>query len=450
MNRTNWLVPAILLSVVLSAHAQGVGKGKREPIDPAGIARLVADSGGNAQVTVTTPRAPLASSARRPARSSAFSEQAARAVSDDAKKSRAAEFLDEPTAASSASPTSPRELERGRASPRTGRAGRTSPTKQVYRGVPVFAGELQIPLRCLGRARRPSTAPSCPSIARRPQSPTRSAEEAGKTAVAKVRGRPRAARPSSSAAETDAARLPRGPGQGRRRRRTTWRGRSRSADGVDVREFVYVDAHTRQVHRPDHRHPRRQDPPRLRRRGRHGAGAQLPGNAVLGRRRRLPDRHHRSRQHDPGLGGDLRPVLDRLRPRLLRRRRRDHGLDLQSRQRLSERVVERDLHLVLPGHHHRRRHRPRVGPRLHRSTPHNLIYAVAAGRAQRVVLRHLGRDGRPPQRPRRRHAGRAAHGERLHGVHAARRPTVTINTPAAIAGVKAAGTAAFGPDARSP
>ena len=58
----------------------------------------------------------------------------------------------------------------------------------------------------------------------------------------------------------------------------------------------------------------------------------------------------RGRQHDPGLGGDLRPLLQCLRPRFLRRRRRHDGLDLQPWLQLSERVLERGVHLVLPGH----------------------------------------------------------------------------------------------------
>ena len=42
---------------------------------------------------------------------------------------------------------------------------------------------------------------------------------------------------------------------------------------------------------------------------------------------------------------------------------------------------------------------------------------VAAGRAQRVVLGHLGRDGRPDQRRRHRLAGAGPHGRRLLDAH---------------------------------
>ena len=52
MTQTTWLMPAILLSVALSAQAQGAGNGKRAAIDPDGVARLVNDSNGTAQVSV--------------------------------------------------------------------------------------------------------------------------------------------------------------------------------------------------------------------------------------------------------------------------------------------------------------------------------------------------------------------------------------------------------------
>ena len=54
MNRTTGLVPLVILTMALapSTQAQGRARGKREPIDPAGISRLIADSGGSAQVSV--------------------------------------------------------------------------------------------------------------------------------------------------------------------------------------------------------------------------------------------------------------------------------------------------------------------------------------------------------------------------------------------------------------
>ena len=66
--------------------------------------------------------------------------------------------------------------------------------------------------------------------------------------------------------------------------------------------------------------------------------------------------------------------------------------------RLPERQLERHHDELLQRRHLRRRRRTRVGPRLHRvhQRPH---LPVAAGCAQRVLLRHLGRDRRPDQRP---------------------------------------------------
>ncbi len=69
---------------------------------------------------------------------------------------------------------------------------------------------------------------------------------------------------------------------------------------------------------------------------------------------------------------------------LIRRRRRDHGFDLQSRRQLPERIVERLLHLVLPGHHDGRRHRPRMDARVHRVHGRPDL-RLAVGRAQRSL-----------------------------------------------------------------
>ena len=59
---------------------------------------------------------------------------------------------------------------------------------------------------------------------------------------------------------------------------------------------------------------------------------------------------------------------------------------------------------------------PRVGSRVH-AVHARPDLPVAAGRAQRVLLGHLGRDGRPDQRARHRRAGRGTHGRRLLHAH---------------------------------
>ena len=100
-------------------------------------------------------------------------------------------------------------------------------------------------------------------------------------------------------------------------------------------------------------------------------------------------------------------------------------------------------HELLQRRHLRRRRRARVGSRVH-AVHARPDLPVAAGSAQRVLLGHLGRDGRPDQRRRHRLPGRGTHGR-----EPARRtpppiPVLMINTPAD-AGDCAAGAAQFGP-----
>ncbi len=114
--------------------------------------------------------------------------------------------------------------------------------------------------------------------------------------------------------------------------------------------------------------------------------------------------------------------------------------------RLPQRELERHDHQLLQRRHLRRRRRPRVGPRLHRVHPRPDL-PVAVRCPQRVLLRHLGRDRRPDQRPHGRRRGRH-HAKRTGGpvlhVHPRRRP-LDINSPASVAGPCNAAPAAFGP-----
>ena len=93
-----------------------------------------------------------------------------------------------------------------------------------------------------------------------------------------------------------------------------------------------------------------------------------------------------------------------------------HGI-FDRGDRLPERVLERDVHVLLPGRHRRRHGRPRVGPRLHPVHPQPHL-RVAAGRAQRGLLRHLGGGGGPHQRARDGHPGPAARRHRVLRLHA--------------------------------
>ena len=87
-----------------------------------------------------------------------------------------------------------------------------------------------------------------------------------------------------------------------------------------------------------------------------------------------------------------------------------------------------------------------MGPRLHRVHQRPDL-PVAVRRAQRVVLRHLGRDRRPDQRPRGR--GRGRHRASVPTGCAPRTPPrcppLRINAPAAIAKDCLTGGASFGP-----
>ncbi len=121
-----------------------------------------------------------------------------------------------------------------------------------------------------------------------------------------------------------------------------------------VREFIYVDAHTGKFIDRISGTPDALESARLRCPEPDGAGTQLSSNPFWVEGRPVPDRRaSKPNNMIVGLGRDLRPLLQRIRPRLLRRRGRDDGFDLQSRQRLPERVVERRVHLVLPGHDQR-------------------------------------------------------------------------------------------------
>ena len=175
-------------------------------------------------------------------------------------------------------------------------------------------------------------------------------------------------------------------------------------DGAGVRELVYVSAQTGKVlERISGIHDE------LRRRAYDGhdlafAPNNYPNGVYWLEGQRYPTASEEANNMITSLEGDLRLLRERLRPRLLRRRGRHDGRHLRPRLRLPERLVERHVHLVLPGHHHRRRHRARVGARVHAVHARSHL-RVAARRAQRGVLGHLGRDRRSHQRARRRRPG---------------------------------------------
>jgi len=96
MTRATGLVPLVVLSMALapSTQAQRRAKGKREPIDPAGIARLIADSGGGAQVSVSEATGAARFVRTAPGEALGLLKQAERAASSDAKKDQSTRFFE--------------------------------------------------------------------------------------------------------------------------------------------------------------------------------------------------------------------------------------------------------------------------------------------------------------------------------------------------------------------
>lgn len=240
MPRTIRLVPLVVLSIAFSppAQAQGRAKGKREPIDPAGIARLIADSGGNAQVSVHEATGAARFVRMAPGKKLGLLKQAARAATDEAKKGRSAEFLEAYGSIFGIASVAA-ELKEVRVA-RDHQGGTHITYQQVYRDIPVFAGELRSHFDASDELVAVNGT-FVPEILVDPN-PSRSAEEAVKTAVAKVEADLGRAGQLSEAGTTllvfreGLAKGVAGPNH------LAWQ--VEVADGDSVREFVYVDAHT--------------------------------------------------------------------------------------------------------------------------------------------------------------------------------------------------------------
>jgi Zn-dependent metalloprotease len=238
MSRTTWLAPAVLLSVALAAQAQGNGNGKREANDPAGVARLVSDSGGDAQVSVNGATGAARFVRVAPGRKLGLQRSAARAASDDAKKNRSADFLSDYASVFGITSVAG---EFGEARVSKDRHGGTHVTrKQVYQGLPVFGAELKAHFDAADEMVAVNGT-FIPGIAVNPR-PTRSSDEAGRAAVAMVRadiGRTALL----SARQTTLMVFREGLAKGvDGANHLAWQ--VEVGNGMDVREFVYLDAHT--------------------------------------------------------------------------------------------------------------------------------------------------------------------------------------------------------------
>ncbi len=235
--------PLLVLSLVLStqAQAQGPGRSKQPPIDPAGIARLVADSGGSADVTVHDATGAARFVRTSPGRKLGIQRQAARAVSDDAKKGRAAEFLANYGSIFGITSVAG-ELREVRVT-KDRQQGTHITYQQLHQGVPVFAAELRVHFDASDELVAVNGT-FIPQIAVNPD-PTRSADDATRTAVAKVEADLERAGQLSAAGTTllvyreGLAKGVAGPNH------LAWQ--VEVSDGASVREFVYVDAHSGKV-----------------------------------------------------------------------------------------------------------------------------------------------------------------------------------------------------------
>jgi Zn-dependent metalloprotease len=240
MSRAIRFVSPVVLSIAFLplAWAQGRAKGKHEPIDPAGIARLVEDSGGNVEVSVHdatgAARFVRATRGQRLGRP----RQAARAASADAKKEQSAEFLQSYGSVFGIANVSSELKDMRTAKDRQG--GTHITYQQVYDGLPVFGGELRSHFNASDElvAVNGTFVPDIlvDSI------PRRTADEAGRTALAKVERELGAARKLSVAGATllvfreGLAQGVDGPNH------LAWQ--VEVTDRAGVREFVYVDAQT--------------------------------------------------------------------------------------------------------------------------------------------------------------------------------------------------------------
>jgi Zn-dependent metalloprotease len=233
---------AVSLALAYSAQgqAQSLSTAQREARDPAAVARLVADSGGNVQVSIhDATGAARFVWAPQGGRLGAASRTGA--MTEAAKRERSIQFL---ATYGSAFGVSNAASELAVSRVETDRLGATHIThKQMYQGLPVFGAELKTHFDAAGQLTvvNGTFVPGISVAAR----PTRSAEEAGRAALARV--------------QADLGRAP--------RNLTVTptlmifrEGLAKGVDGenhlawqvevgnrADVREFVYVDAHSGKV-----------------------------------------------------------------------------------------------------------------------------------------------------------------------------------------------------------
>jgi Zn-dependent metalloprotease len=234
MNRTVWLLPFVAVSTCLLPPA--LAQAKEKPLDPAGIARLVSDSDGAADVAVNDATGAARFVKAKPGRKLGLLKQAARAASPEAKHSRSSEFF---RAYGSIFGIVNADAELRAVRVDKDQQGGTHITyRQFYYGMPVFAGELRSHFDASDELVAVNGT-FVPEIAV-DTNPRRSAEDASRTAVGKVETDLGRAGELSAAASTllvfreGLAQGVRGPNH------LAWE--VEVGDGAGIREFVYVDA----------------------------------------------------------------------------------------------------------------------------------------------------------------------------------------------------------------
>ncbi|HEY5907300.1 MAG TPA: hypothetical protein VIZ31_04610, partial [Vicinamibacteria bacterium] len=239
-------MPLVVLSICLSPStpAQEKGKGRTRSIDPAAVARLVADSAGKARVSLheatgaarfvrVAPGASLGTASAK-----ARAGKGERAPGIEAQRNRSAQFFESYGSVFGVSNAATELRERRIAKDRRG--GTHIAYEQVYEGLSVFGGELRSHFDAAGELVAVNGT-FVPDLLVDPK-PSRTAEDAGGTAIARVEksvGRPGELKVSSATLLVYREGLVKGiPGPNH----LAWQ--VEVGDGETVREFVYVDAQT--------------------------------------------------------------------------------------------------------------------------------------------------------------------------------------------------------------
>jgi len=237
-------VPLVVLSLCLSplTQAQEKGAGRTRSIDPAGVARLVAQSGGKARVSIheatgaarfvrVAPGGSLGAAAKSPS-----AKAAQNALGVEGQRSRAAQFFESHGRIFGIS-NAATEL-RERRLTRDARGGTHIAYEQVYEGLSVFGAELRSHFDASGELVAVNGT-FVPDLLVDPK-PSRTAEDASAIAVGRVeKSLNRAGQLSAKSANLLIYRegLAKGvPGANH----LAWQ--VEVGDGETVREFVYVDA----------------------------------------------------------------------------------------------------------------------------------------------------------------------------------------------------------------